>query len=183
MEKKYTRQCPKCNETIFHSSAGSRYHCRTDVCRKCSDKNKSRANYGENNGKWMGYNGISQSYFNDVKRGAQRRNHIFDITIEDMWCQFDKQNKKCAYTGILMELPKRGKKYRKGTASLDRIDSTKGYTVKNIQWVHKDINWMKQDFNNSYFIKMCSLVSENKVNSIIETPIDIFIGRQQRELI
>ena len=34
----------------------------------------------------------------------------------------------------------------KGTASLDRIDSTKGYVRGNIQWVHKDINWFKRDY-------------------------------------
>ena len=33
------------------------------------------------------------------------------------------------------------------TASLDRIDSTKGYVPGNIQWVHKDINRIKNKFS------------------------------------
>ncbi len=47
------------------------------------------------------------------------------------------------------------------TASLDRIDSTKGYTLDNIQWIHKDLNKMKMNFANDYFIKTCKLVAEN----------------------
>ena len=42
------------------------------------------------------------------------------------------------------------------TASLDRIDSKKGYIEGNIQWVHKDINRMKWAFNEDYFIKLCN---------------------------
>lgn len=54
-----------------------------------------------------------------------------------------------------------GKKYNKltVTASLDRIDSNKGYNKENIQWVHKYINKMKMDFNQDYYIEMCRKVS------------------------
>ena len=37
------------------------------------------------------------------------------------------------------------------TASLDRIDSSKGYTEDNIQWVHKDVNQMKMDLPEQRF--------------------------------
>ena len=47
------------------------------------------------------------------------------------------------------------------TASLDRIDSTKGYSKDNIQWVHKDINCMKMDFSQQYFIDLCVKVAKN----------------------
>ena len=45
------------------------------------------------------------------------------------------------------------------TASLDRIDSNKGYTKDNVQFVHKDINWMKQDFEQNKFIEYCKKVA------------------------
>ena len=47
-----------------------------------------------------------------------------------------------------------------GTASLDRIDSSKGYVKGNVQWVHKDINKMKTDFEQSIFIKLCKSVAD-----------------------
>lgn len=45
------------------------------------------------------------------------------------------------------------------TASLDRIDSTKGYVKGNVQWVHKDINRMKQDIDDETFIALCNEVA------------------------
>jgi hypothetical protein len=70
---------------------------------------------------------------------------------------FIRQNKKCALSGIDISIEFDGS----GTASLDRIDSLKHYTIDNVQWVHKDINKMKMDFPQESFIKMCKLVSDN----------------------
>lgn len=50
------------------------------------------------------------------------------------------------------------------TASLDRIDSTKGYTEYNIQWVHKLINIAKSTLTNNQFISMCMDICENNKN-------------------
>jgi hypothetical protein len=50
-------------------------------------------------------------------------------------------------------------KEKKQTASLDRIDSTKGYIKGNIQWVHKDVNKMKWNWNQSNFINWCKLIT------------------------
>lgn len=174
MEKKYSRNCPECGDIVLHTSIGSRSHCRNNKCRKCSDYNKDRARYKKRNGKWKGYNDLSMSYFNGVKQNAKKRNISFDITIEDVWKQFVNQNRKCIYTGLTLELPKRTRLGSGGTASLDRIDSSKGYVKGNVQWVHKDVNWMKQDFDQTYFMEMCNIISENSIRNII-TPIDIFI--------
>lgn len=51
--------------------------------------------------------------------------------------------------------------YMYNTASLDRIDNSKGYEEGNIQWVHKDVNFMKRTYSQEYFIKLCTLISEN----------------------
>ena len=53
---------------------------------------------------------------------------------------------------------------RKGknqTASLDRIDSSKGYTKNNVQWLHKDINIMKRDFPEEKFLFLCKQIVKN----------------------
>ena len=45
------------------------------------------------------------------------------------------------------------------TASLDRKDSRKGYIKGNVQWLHSDINLMKQGIEQEKFIDMCRLIS------------------------
>jgi hypothetical protein len=47
------------------------------------------------------------------------------------------------------------------TASLDRINSDEGYIKGNVQWVHKDINIMKNIYSSKYFIEMCKKVANN----------------------
>ena len=46
------------------------------------------------------------------------------------------------------------------TASLDRIDSSLGYVKNNVQWVHKDINKMKQELNENYFKNLCKIIAK-----------------------
>ena len=52
--------------------------------------------------------------------------------------------------------------YQGGTASLDRIDSKKGYTIDNIQWVHKDVNKMKMDLQEEDFFRIVKEIYEYK---------------------
>lgn len=47
---------------------------------------------------------------------------------------------------------------------LDRIDSSKGYIEGNVQWVHKDVNMMKQNYSQKYFIEMCKKIYETNKN-------------------
>jgi len=72
---------------------------------------------------------------------------------------FQKQNGKCALSGVEISLLK---KSGVSTASLDRVDSSKGYIKGNVQWVHKDVNFMKYNFDESYFLDMCKKVVVNK---------------------
>ena len=76
---------------------------------------------------------------------------------------FLKQNKKCALSGVLLSFNTIAKNQTsKKTASLDRIDSSKGYIEGNVQWVHKKINDLKSNFDEDTLIKMCNLISKNK---------------------
>ena len=45
------------------------------------------------------------------------------------------------------------------TASLDRIDSAKGYVKGNVQWIHKEVNRMKSDLSDEQFIAFCCEVA------------------------
>ncbi len=89
------------------------------------------------------YEDIKLSKFESYKRGAEIRGFCFEIDIEDIWEKFLEQRGKCALTGWNIS-------FKNETASLDRIDSSIGYTLKNIQIVHKDINILKMDWSESF---------------------------------
>lgn len=106
---------------------------------------------------WTGCGEIYGTYYNAVRNNAKHRNLSFDISINEMWLQFLKQDRKCALTGLLLTLPSKSKD-TSATASLDRIDSTKGYVLNNIQWIHKDLQAMKMNMSETKFKSYCRLV-------------------------
>lgn len=111
--------------------------------------------------RFQGYKDISKSYWSLVKRNAKKRKLEFDITFEYVWSLYEKQYRKCALSGLPIVFNYSfGSKRKQQTASIDRIDSSKGYVNDNIQICHIDINMMKQDFNNDYFINLCKLVAD-----------------------
>lgn len=120
-----------------------------------------RYNFGNKNPGWKGYGEISASYFLKIKGHAKNKNHKFDITCEDIWKLFLKQKRKCALTNLDLNFQSSTTTWD-GTASLDRIDSSKGYTIDNVQWVHKDINSMKRDFTEKQLFEYCKLICINK---------------------
>ena len=65
--------------------------------------------------------------------------------------------RQCALSGLPIKLPDRYK--QTFTASIDRIDSSKGYVKGNVQWVHKDINMMKRNLNQARFVEFCLAVA------------------------
>ena len=85
------------------------------------------------------------------------------ITPEDVENLYEKQGRICAMTKIPIDFGNLDIRHadRKVTASVDRIDSSIGYTKENIQIVHRDINWMKNIYSKDYFIEMCKLVAKN----------------------
>lgn len=107
-----------------------------------------------------GFQEISGSYWGKIKGCAKRRNIHFDITIEYIWDLFIKQNKRCIITNVDINFPKRYG-VDEQSASLDRIDSSKGYVEGNVQWVHKSINFMKMQHSQDYFYYLSKLIYEN----------------------
>lgn len=110
---------------------------------------------------YKGYEDISSVYYNRIKSGAESRDLEFNITKEQMWEKYLEQNRKCALSGLSIFISRNMRKRDKMTASLDRIDSSIGYINTNIQWVHKDVNKMKMNFSEEYFLKICKLIVKN----------------------
>lgn len=110
---------------------------------------------------WKGVGEISKTFWYRMVQGAKKRHLELSITMADAWSIFLKQNRKCAITGELLYFAEAGNNEVGGTASLDRIDSTKGYITGNVQWVHKEVNVMKWDLPMPTFLKWCKKVVDN----------------------
>ena len=138
---------------------------QSTACFNCGHGNK-----GENNAKWKGYKEIPGSFINRITSRSKKSNRKVEINAEDIYNLWIKQDKKCSLSGLPIDFIntnegnlRQGSKYDLiCTASLDRIDSNKGYIKNNIQLVHKDVNMMKKEYNQEYFIKLCKLITENK---------------------
>ena len=97
---------------------------------------------------------IDYRMFKNYRSWAFDRGVNFEISIEDMKERYEEQEHKCAITGLpLYFRPVK-------VASLDRINNADGYTLDNIQWVHRDINKMRNSYSMDYFVKMCKAVVE-----------------------
>ena len=116
--------------------------------------------YGANNPAFSGCGELSGSRMYWLTRHATRRDIPFKVTKEYLWRLFEKQSKRCALSGIELVF---GRKSRSNetTASLDRIDSTKGYIKGNVQWVHKDVNRIKWQFDQDYFLSLCTRIAQH----------------------
>ncbi len=105
---------------------------------------------------WKGCGDISGQHMLVFKKNAKNRNIPFEVTKEYLWSLYIEQNKICALTGTPIDF---GKSNRDGrTASLDRIDSTKGYIEGNVQWVHKTVNVMKSYMSEDVFLDWCKKI-------------------------
>jgi hypothetical protein len=114
----------------------------------------------ENHPCFKGCGEINSYVWSNYKSNAKQRKIAFEITIEQAWSLFIKQNRQCAISGVPLKFASCTEYYDEKTASLDRIDSTKGYTIDNIQWVHKDINFMKHKCPLNKFVEWCRLIVE-----------------------
>jgi len=151
--KLYLCKCDCGKEKILRSDLITR-----GKVKSCGCLSKRR---GIDNPNYSGFNGLSLLYFNKLKRDALLRNLEFNITIDFLWNLLEKQNFKCFLSGQKIHIePSRASKIEQ-TASVDRIDSSIGYIEKNVQWVHKDVNFMKQAFSQEKFINLCKLIVEN----------------------
>lgn len=142
----------KCGRFCFYKP----FNLETGQLKSCGCSHTLR---GKDNSRHKGYEEIPAAFFSVAKNGAKRRKIVFKISMEDLWRQYLNQNKKCALSGIDLKFPKSSHGPRENI-SLDRIDSKKGYTKDNIQFIHKKINVMKMDSKEEDFIKMCKTIAE-----------------------
>jgi hypothetical protein len=151
MATRYKCRCLLCDVKVCIFTASMLVSDRRTQCKKCSFINRyqyNRQNIGD----------LSLGCYSRIKLDAASRNLKFNITQKQLWDLFLLQKRKCKLTGVEIKFASRFNSKDK-TASLDRIDSSKGYSINNVQWVHRDINQMKWDFPMEQFIDNCILVA------------------------
>lgn len=101
--------------------------------------------------------------FRYTYRNCSRRDQDFSIALEDLKELWDKQKGICPYSGVALILPKGTghKVHLTVRASLDRIDSSKGYVTNNVQFVSTAINLMKQSMSHQETLDFCIQLAKN----------------------
>jgi hypothetical protein len=80
------------------------------------------------------------------------------VSEEEARSLLESQRFLCALSGFPLVVAESGIEATRKlntTASLDRIDSAKPYEHGNIQWIHKEINRMKNKYSQQRFIEVC----------------------------
>lgn len=131
----------------------------------CARQERARAlqRFGVDHHSWKGVGELSGSVWNRIRACAKQRNKTFTIDIDYAWSLYEAQKGRCRLSGAKLYLAKSSKDLLNGknTASLDRIDSSKGYEAGNVQWVHVIVNYMKQGLQEDIFIDWCRLVADH----------------------
>lgn len=156
--------CNKCKEwkpvskfstdnTFLHGNRGG-------LCRECKDCQRDR--YYKQRNKLFEDDKLALRYklqqaLKGTRRRSKEKNIYNDLTLDYLMYLWEKQDGKCALTGIQMTY-----KFYEGRVntnlSVDRIDSTKGYSKDNVQLVCMAANQMKNDLSMSEFLELCGAV-------------------------
>lgn len=132
---------------------------------------------------------LKRFHWRRIVENAKVRNIPLQVTQEEAYTKIVQQGFKCALTNLPITFALIEKEYRAGnyTASFDRIDNSGGYTIENIQWLHKEVNRLKSNFTekellnwselllftylkkekptwDSYFMRLCNLISTRSID-------------------
>lgn len=103
-------------------------------------------------------------YINYAKRNANNKNFEFNIDLKYLRRIWNKQNGICPLTGwnlIIKSYSNKSDKLQIYHASLDRIDSKKGYIKGNVRFISIMANYAKHRWNDEEVIEFCKAVADN----------------------
>jgi hypothetical protein len=152
---RWYRPCPSCGEeqSYLRRNYAIMSYNEGKECKACSNrKPDNNAHKG-----WV-KDVLRTSFCYKYQAQADIRGLDWKITFEYLADLLIEQDFKCSLTGWDID----AMESNNNTASLDRIDSSKGYIEGNVQWVHKMVNMSKQQYTQEEFINMCTAVA-NKV--------------------
>lgn len=164
-------KCCVCKKTFVRSqdeidisnSVGKVLYCS----RGCCGTGVSRNRVGKN----LGITKDGYSPYRYFTRKVKSRNKDVGVVNDNVTTQylkqvFDSQHGICPLSGIVMFLPPnttywKNNKVRPDTASLDRIDSDRGYEIGNLRFVTYMANICRNTFTDQEVINFCKAVANN----------------------
>lgn len=143
----YKSNCKNCGGDVFISKKDLNNGIKRCCSRKCSNYLKRRPfKYHENN----------------IRKSALKRNKKYSLPDGYIKTLFEKQGGLCAITSVPIKVYSgRQKSNLIDAASLDRKDSSLGYTEDNVQWVNLGINYMKRNFNEKCLHELLKQIVKN----------------------
>lgn len=105
-----------------------------------------------------------RKHYYSAKTRSVSKDIEFSITLQDLLDQWDRQNGKCALSGLKINLPKNSGESLKHPfmASLDRIFPIHGYIPSNIQWVCLIGQFAKNEFSQDDLYIFCHEFCEHQ---------------------
>jgi hypothetical protein len=136
---------------------------KTKWCNECRKKNVVNiTKRGKESPKSKYCGPISGKMLGTFTRRSKKKNLEYSVSSKFLVNLYESQGGVCIYSGLPIIFAETTEDHEHGgtNASLDRIDSDKGYIADNIQWVEKTINKMKLYFNEHLFLTYIKKVIE-----------------------
>lgn len=127
-------------------------------CKQCKKEQKNKRLL-RNNSTETPYKLLSRRFFGLQERAA-KNGLCVDIDREYLYDLWDKQNGKCAISGMDMTYISNCGRIPTNV-SVDRIDSAKGYIKGNVQLVCMAVNQMKSDLDMQTLLTFCEAILIN----------------------
>jgi rubredoxin len=173
-----TKTCPKCKINKSYKEFirnNNQKDALSNVCRECHYiyntkwKKENKEAHNANHDRWM-KTSSAKAWVNDWenkyrktiegrirswKAAAKQRGFAWEIDIYFL----KSLPMTCHYSGVDLTMERK----LPNTFSIDRIDSSKGYTKDNVVPCAYIVNIMKNHFEADEFIKYCKLIASNPV--------------------
>lgn len=125
-----------------------------------SEENKklARSMAGNRRDEYSPFRGLLKSCKTRTNKSGNSKGD-FDLDLPYMKQLWEEQSGKCVITKVDLQLKQ---SYNKNfQASLDRIDSNKGYIKGNVRYISVSANWLKNNLDDEHlkeFIQICKMV-------------------------
>lgn len=171
VEKHITKTCTKCNNHFgisdFYTTGKKvdgtpKYNSWCKTCVSFKMKSYHKKTWGEEKLQFTAFKRTKsvRAYITYLRSKAIKRKNTC-LSIDDLETIWDTQKGKCALTDWEMTMIL-GKGNIDTNASIDRIDSSKGYIEGNVQFVCRAVNVFKSNATEELLYNMCEAIIKNK---------------------